>query len=152
MFCNNVKYHLVAVASECVSGIDNRWWMEKLIAVRLSEGCCSGPAFGDAQGVVARLSDYDSVLREFLKKVQDEPNELIADKDEMKNYSLFRSFRKTAQGRAREAGLGPDVQSAMNRWTLKESARGRRPRWPMIEHYSAAHDMMPVTWRYYYVQ
>ena len=70
----------------------------------------------------------------------------------MKNYSLFCSFRKTAQGRAREAGLGMDVQSAMNRWKQKEAASGRRPWWSMIEHYSAARDMMPITWRYSYVQ
>ena len=120
---------------------------------RRSEGCVSGPAFGDARGSVALMSEYDGVLREFLKKVQEEENELLADEDDvLKNYSFFRSFRKTAQGRAREAGLGIDVQSAMNRWKQKEAANGRRSRWSMSEHYSAARDLMPVTWRYSYVQ
>ena len=53
---NNVKHHMVAVASSCVSGINTRWWLEKLVVVRRSEGCDSGPVFGDAQGAVALSS------------------------------------------------------------------------------------------------
>ena len=66
---------------------------------------------------MALLSEYDGVLREFLQKVQDEPDsDLIAkDDDVLKNYSLFRSFRKCVEGRARSAGLSDNVQNAMNR-------------------------------------
>lgn len=52
-----VREHLVAVASESKSGIDVRWWLEKLIQVRASENCTTGPAFGNAQGDVAKQRD-----------------------------------------------------------------------------------------------
>ena len=57
-----VREHLVAVASESKSGVNVRWWLEKLIHVREEEGCISGPAFGDAQGEVTKQREYNEVL------------------------------------------------------------------------------------------
>ena len=113
-----------------------------------------GGAFGKADGSVSTISEYDGVLRFFLKRIQSEPgSDLIDPKDEVdKNYSFFRTFRKTAENRARIAGIGEDIQNAMNRWKKIEAAKGRRPRFNMIEHYSDARQLMPVTWRYAYVQ
>jgi hypothetical protein len=42
-------------------------------------------------------------------------------------------------------GLDDSVQNAMNRWRIIEEARGRRPRFNMVEHYTHARDLMPVT-------
>ena len=150
---NGVREHLVPVASESKSGLQTRWWLEKLIEVREQEGCISGPAFGDAQGNVAVMSAYDDILHGFLKQIQKEDNSLIAEKDDVvKDYRFFRSFRKSAEGRARAAGLDSDMQNTMNRWKKIEFARGRRPRFNMVDHYSVARDLMPITWRYSYVQ
>ena len=149
-----VREHLVAVASESKSGINVRWWLEKLIHVREEENCINGPAFGDTQGEVARQRDYNEVLRHFLSLLRDDPNcNLIMNDDDIhKNYSFFRTFRKTAEGRARAAGLDSDIQNAMNRWRKVERAKGRRPKFSMVDHYSTVRDLMPVTWRYSYVQ
>ena len=148
-----VREHLVAVASKTMSGIKVRSWLERLIKVRELEGCTSGPAFGSASGSVAFLSDYDHLLHEILRSLQLQPeSHLDADDDVGANYSLFRSFRKTAENRARAAGLDSDVQNAMNRWKKVERARGRRPHFDMIDHYSDARELMPVTWRYSYAQ
>ena len=59
-------------------------------------------------------------------------------------------FAHTEEGRA--AGLDESVQTAMNRWRTIEQVKGRRPRFNMVEHYTHARDLMPVTWRYSYVQ
>jgi hypothetical protein len=40
------KYHQMALASTTSSGIELRWWMEKLIQVRQEENCTTGPGFG----------------------------------------------------------------------------------------------------------
>ena len=145
--------HKMALASTTMSGIELRWWLEQLVEVRQQEGCTNGPAFGDRHGRVAWLSEYDGMMLPFLEHIQaTEPN-LIAPSDEVeKNYSFFRSFRRSATGRARAAGLDDGVQNAMNRWRMIEEAKGRRPRFNMVEHYSHARDLMPVTWRYSYVQ
>ena len=151
---HGVRQHLVAIASKTKSGIDARWWIEKLVDVREAEGFTSGPAFGHSDGSVSTISEYDGVLRHFLKRIQSEPgSDLLDEKDEVdKFYSFFRTFRKTAENRARVAGLGEDIQNAMNRWKKIEAARGKRPRFNMIEHYSDARELMPVTWKYSYVQ
>ena len=84
---NGVREHLVPVASESMSGLQPRWWIERLIEVREREGCTSGPAFGNADGSVAMMSAYDDVLHQFLKEIKAERNDLILDTDDVvKNY------------------------------------------------------------------
>jgi len=150
---NGVREHLVPVASKSLSGLETRWWVEKLIEVRESEGHIGGPAFGRPDGTIAPMAEYDDTLHTFLKEIQSEGDDLILETDDVvKNYRFFRSFRKSAEGRARAAGLDSDMQNAMNRWKKIENARGRRPKFNMVDHYSTARDLMPVTWRYSYVQ
>jgi hypothetical protein len=99
------------------------------------------------------LHPYDGVLHHFLHMIQQEDSNLISEDDDVQaSYSFFQTFRKTLEARARAAGLDSSVQNAMNRWRTIENAKGRRPRFNMIEHYSNARDLMPVTWGYSYVQ
>jgi hypothetical protein len=109
--------------------------------------------FGDSNGAVAFLFEYNGILHHFLGIIQQEHSDLIAENDDVRiNYSFFRSFQKTAKGQARAAGLDSSMQNAMNRWKTIENAKGTRPRFNMIEHYSQACDLMAITWRYLYVQ
>ncbi len=64
------------------------------------------------------------------------------------NYGFSRTFRRTAEGRARAANLDTGIQNAMNRWKKIEQAKGKCPRFNMVDHYSHARDLMHVTWRY----
>lgn len=145
--------HMLAVTSTSRSGVDVRWWVEKLVEVRLSEGCTHGPAFGKPDGTLVSTLDMNSILHHYLHEILREDNDLILPSDDViKNYSNDRTWRKTAQGRARAAGLKGDVQDAMNRWFKVERAGTRRPRFNMRDHYSNVRDLMPVTWRYAYVQ
>ena len=147
------RKHQIALASVTMSGIELRWWMEQLVEVRRQEGWRTGPAFGDRAGRAALLSEYDGMMLPLLLRIQATDPNLIAPSDDVeRNYSFFRSFRRTATGRARAAGLDESVQTAMNRWRIIEQAKGRRPRFNMVEHYTHARDLMPVTWRYSYVQ
>jgi hypothetical protein len=147
------KYHLMALASTTSSGIELRWWIETLIKVREEEGCVLGPAFGNADGSVALMREYDEIIHYFLETIQRENPDLIAESDDIQsNYGLSRTFRQTAKGRARTANLDTGVQNAMNRWKKIEQAKGMRPRFNMVDHYSHAWDMMHVTLRYSLVQ
>ena len=147
------KYHLMSLASTTSSGIELRWWIEKLIQVREEEGCLSGPAFGHKDGSVALMREYDEILHYFLESIQKENPNLITESDDIQtNYGFSRTFRRTAEGRARAANLDSGVQNAMNRWKKIEQAKGMRPRFNMVDHYSHARDLMHVTWRYSFVQ
>ncbi len=150
---NGVRHHMICAASKTISNIDTRWWIEKLLEVRQEEGWVEGPAFGHRDNSVMSLRELDGMLHFFLERIQKEDQSLIAAHDNVfESYGFFRTFRKTAEGRARAANLESDVQNAMNRWRKIECARGRMPRFSMVEHYSNARDLMSVTWRYSYVQ
>jgi hypothetical protein len=147
------KYHLMSLASTTSSGIELRWWLEKLIQIREEEGCLLGPAFGHKDGSVALMREYDALLHHFLEMIQKENPNLIADSDDIQaNYGFSLTFRRTAEGRARAANLDSGVQNAMNRWKKIEQAKGMRPRFNMVDHYAHARDLMDVTWRYSFVQ
>ena len=147
------KHHLIALASETSSGIKLRWWLEELLRVREEEGCRTGPAFGSHDGSLGLMSEYDKLLRFFLRNVQSTCPDLILPSDNVEaNYGFFRTFRRTAEGRARGANLDSGVQNAMNRWRTIEEAKGKHPRFNMVDHYSHAQELMPVTWRYSFVQ
>lgn len=94
------------------------------------------------------------MLRSFLKRIQaDKDLGMIAEKEEVeKYYGFHRTWRKSAENAARAAGLEADVQKAMDRWGKFESAKGKKPRFDMVEHYSSSEMLMPVTWKYSFVQ
>jgi hypothetical protein len=81
-----------------------------------------------------------------LRCVQEAIPKLITPSEDVEaNCSFSRTFRRTAKGKARGANLDIRVQNAMKQWRKIEEARGKHPRLNMVEHYSYARDLMPVT-------
>lgn len=102
---------------------------------------------------VALMSEYDAMLHHFMKRMQIECPRLIDPSDDVESaYTFFRSFRRMAEGRARAMGFDSSVQDTMNQWRKIEEAKGKRPHFNMVDHYSHARDLMPITWRYLFVQ
>ncbi|KAL7460179.1 hypothetical protein ACHAXS_000641 [Conticribra weissflogii] len=150
---SGTNYHMIGLANETKSGIKTRWWIEQLVDVAQREGRLQGPAFATPSGELENSGDYDAVFRQYLKQVQIlYPTILSSDEDVDQSYGISRTPRKTAENRARRAGLTGDVQDAMNRWRTVENSKGKRPRFNMKDHYSNALLLMPVTWRYSYAQ
>jgi len=145
-----INYHIINVANESMSGLQPRWWMEKLVSVAADEGRHTGPAFATPDGRLASSCDYDAIFREYLKKVQATTDLIPDDVNVDVYYSLSRTPRKSALTRARRANLGAKHLDAMNRWRTVETAKGRRTRFNMRQHYSEACLLMPTTWFYSY--
>ena len=145
-----VNYHTINVANNSLSGLQTRWWVEKLVNVANQEGRSRGPAFAYADGSLAVGSEYDAVFRKYLRQVQDTTNWIAGDVNVDVFFSLSRTPRKTALTRARRANLGKKHVDSMNRWRTVENAQGKRPRFNMRQHYSEACLLMPVTWFYSY--
>jgi hypothetical protein len=96
-----VRQYIVVLTTTTKSGIETRWWLEKLIGVQFEEGCTSSPSFGYPDGLVAAMMEYDDILHQFLVQIQQENSSLISENNDVQaHYSLFCSFRKTAEGRA----------------------------------------------------
>jgi hypothetical protein len=65
-----IDHHLIKLANETVSGLQPRWWIEKLVLVCEQEGRVNGPAFATPDGELALSVDYDSMFRRYLLRVQ----------------------------------------------------------------------------------
>ena len=62
--------------------------------------------------------------------------------------SSLPAYRKSAETRARKAGIKDSNVEIINRWQSTEAAKGKRPRRAMIDHYLDARDLASITWRY----
>ncbi len=142
-----VDHHLIIVASETISGLRPRWWLEKLVDVCESEGRYSGPAFASADGQLASSLDYNALFRKYLARIQDETSLIPGDLDVDSRFSIFRSLRKSAVTRLECAGFRDDFVEKMNRWRTQERAKGRSARRRMNAHYAEAILLSPTTWR-----
>ena len=151
----------MSLASTSRSGIELRWWLEKLIKVRHSKGSHTGFAFAAKGRVDIATADMNSMFVHYLERVQQEPpapdtNPLISEDDNvLKLYGFDCTLRKTTETRAKAAGLGTDVENVMNRWRVEEKAvrtSSTEKHSSMCYQYSNARDLMPVTWRYSYCQ
>jgi len=145
-----INYHIINVASESMTGLQPRWWMEKLVSITESENRFDGPAFATPDGRLAFSCDYDAVFRTYLKRVQALTSFVPDDVNVDIYYSLSRTPRKSALTRARRANIGSTHLDAMNRWRTVETAQGRRSRFNMRQLYSEACLLMPTTWFYSY--
>ena len=145
-----INYHIINVANETMSGLQPRWWMEKVIAVAESEGRYAGPVFASKRGTLDSSSDYDAVFRKYLLQVQESTDFIDKDVNVDVYFSTNRTPRKSAHTRAKRAGISKELQEDMSRWNKVEAAKGKRPRFHMRDHYAEACLLMPVTWLYSY--
>ena len=139
-------HHLIAIASVTQSGLEPRWWIEKLVSVCASEGRDYGPAFANEHGHLASSPDYNSTFQGYLLRVQAETTLIDKDVDVFKVYNTYRTLRKTSTTRIERSGFGNDFVDKMNRWRAQEGAQGRRVRRRMNAHYADALLLMPTTW------
>ena len=146
----NEDTHQLAVANTTTSGIEVRWWIEKLIDVCRSEGRRSGPAFATPDGRLASAAEYNALLHKYLEEIQSQTT-MIEDKIVVREaFGISRTFRKTAEARATRAGVPAKLQDKMNRWRSIENADGKKPRFAMRDLYAGVLAQMPTTWRYSY--
>ena len=148
---NSSDYHILNVANMTSSGLDIRWWVEKLVAVCEAEGRIVGPAFAGPDGKLESSLDYDATFREVALEVQETTDYIPSDLDVNTWLSLVRTPRKTAETRATQAGVPKEVKDAMNRWSTVEKSKGKMTRWKATrDTYTSAVGEMPNTWRYSY--
>lgn len=146
---HTIDQHAVNIANTTSSGLEPRWWIDKLIEVNEEEGLSSGPAFSSPDGELIAHADYDASFRTYLHLVQDTTGLIPEGNDVDAMYGISRTPRKSAASRAKRAGFD-DKMDEMNRWRKVEAAQNRRVRYKMSMLYSEAVLMMPTTWRVSY--
>jgi hypothetical protein len=139
------------VANETTSGLQLRWWLEKLTEVCQSEGRFDRHAFALADGLLASSSGYNAMFRKYLRVVQEETDLIPDDHDVDTLYSTFCMPRKTATTRIEQARFGHQFVDQLNQWRPQEKAHGRAAQRQMNAHYTKALLLMPSTWMGLYV-
>ena len=87
-----IDYHIINIANETSSGLQPRWWLEKLIEVTESEGRVSGPAFATPWGTLAESGDYDATFCKYLLKVQESTQLIPKDLDMATMFGISRTL------------------------------------------------------------
>ena len=141
-----IDHHLITLANETVSGLQPRWWIEKLVLVCEQEGRVDEPAFATPDGELALSIDHDSMFQRYLLRGQEETNLVPEDQDVESRCSTNRTMRKTAVTRLEGAEFGIEFIDRINRWRAQEQSKGRFVRCRMNAHYAEAMLLAPTTW------
>ena len=144
------RHHSIVLANESSSGLQTRWWIEKLIDVCESEGRVAGYAFDTELGPAFDSAEANALVRQYLREIQVENPELFSLAEDLSRFGVSRTYRKSSESRARRAGIRMEDCKVMNRWKSIEQAKGKRPRQAMVDHYSDARALASLTWRYSY--
>lgn len=133
-----INQHVVNLANESLSGLENRVWLEKALDVCRRDGRVSGPVFADSFGKLTPSGDYNKLLRKYFTTIQEDTDLISSEIDVNTHYSTNRTMRKSAQTRAARATLSKDLQEDMNRWRTVEKAKNKRANFNMHQLYSVA--------------
>jgi hypothetical protein len=144
------RHHSIVLANKTSSGLEIRWWIEKLLEVCAEEGKQSGYAFSDSDGAPPNSGVYNSLVRLYLERIQDKTPSLFAPTEDLDRYGISRTYRKSSETRALRAGMKETDVKVMNRWRVMEQAQGKRPRQAMVDHYADARGLASLTWKYSY--
>jgi len=138
------KYHLTPLAAVTSSGLNVRLWLRRLIFVREVQGMLQGPTFLDEEGNIARSRKYELAIMDRLAAIQEADPDLIPkDMDIYEEFGTSRSFQRGATSTERVRGVDDRQVDLVNRWGSFESARGRKPRFTMHDHYSDIRILIP---------
>ena len=135
------RCHLIPSVPVTKSGVQVRFALNRLMALKQEQGFVDGPAISDETGHVYSTRALDDCLHEILEELFDLNRELfppvITTKEELKKrYQVFRTFRRTSDSRALEEKVGSDDIDVVNRWKSVERAKGARPTRTMRQHYA----------------
>jgi len=138
------QYYLKPLAAVTSSGLNVRLWLRRLIFVREVQGRLQGPAFSDEEGNIAHSCKYELAIMDHLAAIQEADPDLIPkDMGIYEEFGISRSFRRGATSTARAQGVDDRQVDLVNRWRSFESARGRKPRFTMHDHYSDIRILIP---------
>lgn len=146
------RYHSIILPNETMSGLKPRWWIEKLMEVCAEEGRATGYAFAEPDGTPPDVAEYNGLVRDYLKQIQESEPALFDPSEDLTRYGTSRTYRKASETRARACGVPKDEVEAVNRWKVAEKAGVKKPKRAMVDHYADARGLAALTWRYGYAQ
>jgi hypothetical protein len=149
------KCHLVPLANITKTGIPIRKCVELLVKSRKEFQNIKfddESAFNSKSGEKLRFTEMNSLILDCLELVQisdEKENKLgLKDIEIREDFSINRSFKRGSATHAQNQGLSAHIIEVQGRWRKFESARGRKPKLAMIEHYSDIEQLIPTLVQY----
>jgi hypothetical protein len=139
---HHARAHLLPCVFVASSGIQVQLWLQRLVQLRTREGRTKGPAICDSDGMQLSTSVLNTRFVECLCDIFEEKPGLFLDN--IKNAgdiemwcNVFRSLRQGSNSRALSQGMSDTCTSVINRWHLKETAKGKMPSFPIMPQHCA---------------
>ena len=146
------RCHLLPLINVTKTGIQIRETIELFIKVR--QHCNlpkSGWGFVKIDGSKMSFQEMNDLFTSCIESIQMEDSEnrlKLENTDVREEYSINRSCRRGSTTHAQNQGIPADIIQIQNRWSTSENAKGRRPKFNMLETYSEIRDMVPAMLRY----
>jgi hypothetical protein len=120
------------------SGLEPMVWLQRMLDWYREGGIENGPVFRDKHGECGRYGDFEHGFLSQLARVHVKNPALFSKPlcNVFDDYSLGRSGRRSATGRALNVRLEESVINTNNCWRVKERAKGSNPNQNMIQHYA----------------
>ena len=150
----HVRDHLWPLVEVTSSGLRLRDWADRLLSVRELCGQQRGPAICFSDGRPMTASFLTSVLHKLLVLIFEKEPELfppsIKEADDItESVGVFRTLRRTSNGRANSRKVSESDKNTVNRWSSVERRKGQRPGFPtMSQYYSDVVQIIPAFLRY----
>ena len=145
--------HLIALANQSKSGLPIRFAAELLIATcKEMKADKIQWAFSDENGNKLEFHVMNEIVLDQLEKLKEEDklnqNYDLSEVDTYEEFSINRSFRRGSSTHAQNQNILEHIINVQNRWRKVEAAKGRRPKFGMIENYSDIEHLIPTAIRY----
>jgi hypothetical protein len=90
----------------------------------------------------ARISDYDDLFRDYLRRVQQKYPKVIPASMEIQDFGLWRSGRRGATTEATHNLVDEKIIELINRWRKREAAKGTEAGLPMRQVYTQVSNLL----------
>ena len=132
--------HLMPCTGLTDSGIAEKLWMRRVLAVHRSAGRTKGPFFISSVGVQSSTREMNTLFVECLTDIFERRPALfgvdVRSFDDLSDkYHVFRSFRRGSESRAVAKKVCEDNRYVVNRWRRKEVAGASRVSHSIGQHY-----------------
>ena len=146
------RCHLLPLINVTKSGIHIRETLNLFVMVR--QHCKlpnNGWGFVNIDGSKMSFQEMNELFTSCIEFIQsnDTSNKFKLDNTDVREeYSINRSCRRGSTTHAQNQGISSAIIQIQNRWSTAENAKGRRPKFNMLETYSEIRDMVPAMLKY----
>ena len=133
--------HRLPTVRETNSGIKIYEALQDLLKVKARFNFKDGPAISDIHGHVLTSKALNEKFHEVLIQLYRDdrqlfPIEIKSEMDIKNEYMCYRSFRRSSDTQALNAGVSAVDIEVVNRWSVEEKSKSKKANLPMIHHYA----------------